>query len=402
MSRGARDMVKQICSARRPKEQLRLSIVVAAALWWIALALLSRLSWSALQLEWDLPASVAILAFFPLCILAGALPVLLFPLRWRAGAADSERRINGHIRVLFLIAVGLFVLQCVIQLPPALSDDPMNARLDWGFKFLHVATEIVIRAAVLAAAGTIAHRGRLSMHACLVIAVSIGYAFLVVSRGLILEFMIYFVLATVVARAHGSFRFSIRPRQVLAVLAIAGLFVAYGQWRQGADFSVAEYGEMLLDSDAAGWFFGYFLVNFDNLALLIMENYGNEAPTNVFGPLLQSLQLLPYEAVDAYLYVGKFNLGTALRPYVLDLGPWAGGVSFAVIWGASLLLPNTCTSRTNRFAIIIALAYYALVFPVTNRLEVLAYFGPLLLLVLGDRMRGRVGQRASVRGDGES
>ena len=92
MSRGARDMVKQIWSARRPKEQLRLSIVVAAALWWIALALLSRLSWSALQLEWDLPASVAILAFFPLCILAGALPVLLFPLRWRACAA---RRLRG-------------------------------------------------------------------------------------------------------------------------------------------------------------------------------------------------------------------------------------------------------------------------------------------------------------------
>lgn len=295
-------------------------------------------------------------------------------------------RLLRPIRLLFYFVLILFLLQSLIFVPPALSSDPSSARLEWGFKYVHVATEILVRAGVLACVGTAVMKGRLSFSDLCIMFAAETYAILVVSRGLILEILIYFAFAYILISYRKYSKFRIRSKHVFPFIAIWLIFVIYGEWRQGDDFSISEYGGMLIDSNAIAWVFGYFFVNLDNLALVIMENFKNDSITNVFGPLLQSLQILDYKEIDDYPYVGKFNLGTALRPFVIDYGPWLGGIAFALIWSLVLLLPNLCYFASTRIAIVISLAYMSLLFPVTGRMEQPPYLIPLLLIILSDRL----------------
>jgi oligosaccharide repeat unit polymerase len=361
---------------------MRVYIVIASCVWWLVLALSSRLELSLLQVSWSAEASFAIFVYFPFCILLGLIVVTLFPMR---RIDFHEGRIHKEIRFLFFLCIMAFVVQSLFALPPALSSDPMNARLEWGFKYVHVATEILIRTGVLVCLGAAVNRGRITRADLWILLSAIIYAFLVVSRGLILEFIIYIIFASVLNARTTYQNIRIRPKHLIALALVCGLFVIYGEWRQGMDFSISEYGEMLFDSNTLAWIFGYFLVNFDNLALLIMEGFHNSAISNIFGPLFQTLQIMNFDEVDDYLYVGKFNLGTALRPFVLDFGPWVGGLAFTALLSAVLLLPNFCRFNSSRYAILISLAYMAFIFPITSRLELPAYIFPLLFIIMVDR-----------------
>ena len=375
-------------------------IVLFAFIWWLLVAIASRVEMSSLQIPWDNTASLYILLYFPACILFGFIPVLLFPLKPSLEPIKEKSQVHNFLRMLFCISIALFFLQSLIYVPPAFNADPSLARLEWGFKYIHVVTEILVRVGVLACVGVAVTKGRISFGDLCLMLTAETYAILVVSRGLIFEFFIYFIFASVLISNRKYFGFSVRKKHVFSLAMIWLLFVIYGEWRQGDDFSISQYGGMLFESHTLAWIFGYFLVNLDNLALVIMENFHNHSVTNVFGPILQSLQILNYKEIDDYLYVGKFNLGTALRPFVIDYGSCLGGFVFAMLWSLALLLPNLCYFSSTRFAVIISLAYMSLLFPVTGRIEQPPYLFPLLLIIFVDRfywLLTRIHKKAALR-----
>ena len=364
---------------------VRIYILIVATFWWLLLASINSLELSLLQVKWSFEATFAIYIYIPACFVICIIPILAFPLKSIPDSVFIERRIEMPLRILFYFFIFLFLIQAIIFTPPAFTGDPSAGRLEWGFKYVHVLTEIFIRAGVLACVGAAASRGYISRADAMVLLAGVIYAILVVSRGLILEILIYFIFGSILSARQKFISFKISRKHIVWFGIIWLVFVAYGEWRQGDDFSISEYGEMLIESNAISWIFGYFLVNYDNLALLIMNDYRNDSLTNIFGPLLQTLQILKYENIDDYLYVGRFNLGTALRPFVLDYGPWLGGLAFSILLSLVLLLPNLCRFSSSRFAILISLTYMTLLFPVTSRIEVPAYIFPLILIIIFDR-----------------
>lgn len=357
--------------------RIRYLIVLGACLWWLTLASLSRLNLSRLQLGWTAEVKILILVFLPLCVLAGLIGV------W-GGYCPKPRANKKHqvIYYVFWFFMILFAIQCVIYLPPAFSADPNEARLEWGFKYVHVLTEVVVRTTMLVCVGSAIARGRFRSIDRWIILASILYTLLVVSRSFLLEMVFYWVLAVYLISRNLTGRGSIRPKHALLFLSIFLIFIVYGNWRQGSDFSIVEYGEMLIDSNVLAWIFGYFLVNYDNLALLVMENFKNESTSNLFGSLIQTLQLGKFDFVDDYLYVGKFNLGTAIRSYVLDFGPWVGGLVFAVIWILVVASPSFCRSKGTQYAAILLIAYIGFCLPITGRMEQPPYLFSLVWVVV--------------------
>jgi oligosaccharide repeat unit polymerase len=364
---------------------VRIYILILATLWWLLLASINSLELSLLQVEWSFDATFAIYIYIPVCFLICIIPILTFPLKSIPDSVFRERRIELPLRIFFYFFIFLFLIQAIIFTPPAFTGDPSAGRLEWGFKYVHVLSEIFIRAGVLACAGAAASRGYISRADAMVLLASVIYAILVVSRGLILEILIYFIFASILSSRQKFISIKIRRKHIIWFSIIWLVFIVYGEWRQGDEFSISEYGEMLIDSNVIAWIFGYFLVNYDNLALIIMNDFRNDSLTNIFGPLLQTLQILNYEEIDDYLYVGRFNLGTALRPFVLDYGPWFGGLAFSLLLSLVLLLPNLCRFSSSRFAILISLTYMTLLFPVTSRIELPAYVFPLILIIIFDR-----------------
>lgn len=360
--------------------RIRRLIVVGSCVWWLLLASLSRLELSLLQLVWTPAARLFIFLYVPLCIAAG-----LFGIQGRARhlkpAATREFAVTYCV---FAVLMFVFALQCVLYLPPALSGAPNDARLEWGFKYVHVITEIAIRTTVLLAIGTAVTRGRFLLRDRVLLLAALSYTVLVVSRSFMLEIIFYWALSSYLISRTGPKRRGLSTKHILLFVSVLPVFVLYGNWRQGSDFSIVEYGEVLVDSNALAWVFGYFLVNFDNLALLLMENFKNDAGSNLFGSLLQTLQIDTYKAVDDYLYVGKFNLGTGLRPYVLDFGPWAGGAIFALLWMALMAMPGLCRSKDARFATMALVGYMGFCLPITSRIEQPPYLFALIWILVAD------------------
>lgn len=348
------------------------------------MAFMSRFELSTLQRVWTAEEKLAIFIYLPMCILTGG---------WISAVLSRLSKIDvkhGSVNYymsgkIFLFLMFLFIFQCLIFAPPVLSDSPNDARLEWGVPIIHVLTEISIRVACLMVIGNACVRQNISTYDRRILVASIIYTILVVSRSFMLEIIFYWGFASLVSSyAQGRFFNRMFKAALLSVL-IVGIFIGYGNWRQGSDFSIVEYGEMTVDSNVLAWIFGYFLVNFDNLALLLSEQYTNSAFSNTFGSILQTLQIAKFEQVDDYLYVGKFNLGTAFRPFVLDYGVWVGGLVFLMLWTFVLLLPSFCRNSASRYALYALIAYSAFCLPITGRIEQPPYLFALIWILIADR-----------------
>lgn len=337
---------------------------------------------SRLQIDWPIEAHIVVFIFLPLCIAAGILGI----------GEDKQykpeillKRKSRYIYCLFWFFMFIFMIQCMLYLPPAFASDPNEARMLWDFKYVHVLTEIVIRTTTLLSIGSAIALGRFRAEHYRILLVSILYTILVVSRSYMLELIFYWGLASFLISWNLSLKIPIKFRHVCYSFLIFFIFIVYGNWRQGSSFSIVEYGEMSVDSNFLAWIFGYFLVNFHNLALLIVKNFQNGSISNVLGSLIQTLQLGVFEFVNDYPYVGKFNLGTAIRPFILDFGPWLGGLVFALTWVVMVAMPSLCKTRQTQYALIALIAYTAFCLPITSRIEQPPYLFPLIWIVLNDR-----------------
>lgn len=358
-------------------------IAAAAAVWWLILAVLSRLEISSLQKEFTEEAIFAIFFYFPFCILVSGFAAAFIN---RKPEIPLQRKILHYpiTKILFYVLILIFLLQCIIYIPPGLSDSPNEARLEWGLPILHVLTETTIRVVCLITIGNACARQQILPRDRYILIACIIYTIIVVSRSFMLEIIIYWGLAILAISAEKESLRKMILKLILFFAAVVGIFIGYGNWRQGNDFSISEYGKLFIDLDVIGWIFGYFLVNFDNLALIVIEQYKNEAASNVFGSIIQTLQIAKFDQADDYIYVGKFNLGTAFRPFVMDFGILGGGLVFFLMWTTFLTALSLTKTIASRYATAALLVYCAFCFPITSRLEQPPYlFAFIWILLLG-------------------
>ncbi len=370
---------------RKPGFDIRLKIVIAAAAWWLLLAALSQMEISTLQQVWTFESKLAIFLYFPACIVVGGVLAVILSNRIILNVKAELTKFPFTERVFYSFML-VFFTQCLIFIPPALSSTPNDARLDWGLPIVHVLTEIIIRVMCLIVVGNVCVRKRILAHERWILIASFVYTVLVVSRSFMLEIIFYWGLASIVCSSGKTTKISNILKYTVFLSVIFGVFIGYGHWRQPSDFSIVDYGEVLIDSKALAWVFGYFLVNFDNLALLINEHFRNDSFSNIFGSVLQTLQIQKYENVDDYLYVGKFNLGTAIRPFVLDFGVWVGGGMFIVLWTFFLITSSWCKKLSTHYSVLMLIAYSAFCLPITGRIEQPPYLFALIWILMADRL----------------
>lgn len=364
---------------------MRTKIVLVATLWWLLLAILSRLELSSLQRIWTTEEKLTIFFYLPMCIIAGGWISIAFSKRMDLNQRGISENFFITEKIFFALMI-LFFAQCIVFTPPVLTDSPNDARLEWGIPIVHVLTEISIRVACLTVIGNACVRQKISARDRWILIASIAYTVMVISRSFMLEIIFYWGFASIFSSYAQRNTFKKSLKASLLVVLVVGVFIGFGNWRQGSDFSIVEYGNMATDSNVLAWIFGYFLVNFDNLALLISEQYSNAAFSNTFGSILQTLQLARFEQVDDYLYVGKFNLGTAFRPFILDYGVWIGGLVFLFLWTLVLISPSFCRMSASRYALYALIAYSAFCLPITGRIEQPPYLFALIWILIADQI----------------
>ena len=352
-------------------------LVFFSSLLFFVFSLLSRLDISFLQTEWTDYSRFIIHLFLPLCLV---IPYY-FLKKDKKNNVLNEIGSNKSFDLFFVALYLFFLIQCIIYTPPIFSGNANFARLDWGVKYVHVITEIYFRFTVLLVLGRSVVQKKINYSDLLTLGSILIYTILVVSRSFLLEIIIYLILYLILTREiklRNIFKLSYYLFIVLIV------FVYFGDLRQGADFDIADYGEAKGDYGYLMWFFGYFLVNFDNLALLIDNNFTNDAQSNIFGSILQTLQITKFENVDNYLYVGKFNLGTAFRPYVMDFGGILGGIIFMLMWYIYLAQCYLVKNISSFYSILFLLIYISITIPITSRIEQPPYLFALILLRFKD------------------
>jgi oligosaccharide repeat unit polymerase len=362
-------------------------IIVCAALLWIILALISFfVKLSSLQITWSYESKLIIFLLFPTAVLAGIISVINDKVKLKY---LSNHKSDKWIKYSFYIIYIIFVLQCFYSTPPGLSPNPNIARLDWGMKYLHVITEILIRISLINFLSISICNGRFDRITKVIIILSIIYSLLVVTRSFLLEIIFYIIISQLIINyKNGKTIFNLRI--ILAVVIMITIFVVYGNLRQGDQFLITEYAMIDIDSSFVGWIFGYFLINFDNLALIINEGFKNNAFSNIFGSIIQTLQISEFTHVHDYLYVGRFNIGTALRPYILDYGYLTGVLTFGIIWIVTLLIPRFTITLTSRYSCLLLISYMAFCFPITSRIEQPPYIFPFLFFAIIRDIRYRI------------
>ncbi len=352
-------------------------LVFFTSLLFFLLASLSRLDISYLQTSWPIKSQLIILVYLPLCLL---IPYY-FLKKYKKNNSLYVNSTNNSIDFIFYGLYLFFVIQCLINTPPLFSGNANFARLDWGVKYVHVLTEIYFRFKVLVILGRCTVKQKISSSDLIIISCILMYCVLVVSRSFLLEIMLYIIFYFILTR-------NIKPHHIFKLsyylFILLFVFIYFGNLRQGVDFDISEYGEAKGDYGALIWFFGYFLVNFDNLSLIIENNFINDATSNIFGSILQTLQITEFKNVDEYLYVGKFNLGTAFRPYIIDFGSVFGGLTFTVMWYLCLKQCYIVKNLSSFYSILFLLIYIGVTIPLTSRIEQPPYLFVLILLRLND------------------
>lgn len=113
---------------------------------------------------------------------------------------------------------------------------------------------------------------------------------------------------------------------IIFLVGLTFLFEMLGELRMkdNLEFSISEYGQMRSTNKTIAWFFGYILAGYHNLALVIDSKFSNGFHFNWAGPLLHVLKIREYTEIDDYPYIGRFNLGTGFRSFVIDYGPFFG------------------------------------------------------------------------------
>lgn len=339
-------------------------------LWWLILACVSRIELSNLSLELSELSLITIFILIPLTLFFVGLINACCRLDVGKIRYTSSRFLS--IYFLFFIFLAIFFYGGISKGFPLFSYNPNEARLLWGLPVVHVMTEVIVRLVALITVAKIFFTGKIQPVKLMVLGVCVAYTILVVSRSFLLE-LLFYVAIGILARIYIARGFNVLFRySIFFFISIVLVFVLTGNLRQEDSFDIVDYGNMIYESNILAWFYGYFLVNFDNLILVIDTEATNSAFSNIFGPILNSTGILSYLEVNDYPYVGRFNLGTAYRSYIMDFGIW-GVFLLAFFWLLFVRVPFYFFG-VNRLVLIFMNLYFGFTLPITSRFFETPYF----------------------------
>tara|TARA_B100001989_G_C24551861_1_gene475907 strand:+ start:52765 stop:53991 length:1227 start_codon:yes stop_codon:yes gene_type:complete len=384
-------------------------ILILIPLWWELLALLSFIPISDLELGSTFRSNIHTLFLIPFILFF--FPFLTIKLFNIDKIITTYEKINfSFIYIFFYLFALISLFQFYFYGIPALDPNPDVARIDWeksGNLILKALAEITFRISFILTAGKIILKKKLNIINISTIIYSFLYCYLMSTRSLFMEYFFYIIMAYFIQSETIDFLkeksvifykkiFKLLKRNFLYLFFGSNaifIFILLGQIRmRGEDFNAFEYAQIdinipLILQPTISWLWLYLIANMHNLRLIIDESFTNDAFSNVFGGLLSAFKIVDYVEGNSYIYIGKTNLGTALRTWIMDFGPERGIIFFGLAWSLIILIYLNTKNIHIRSSLSITIIYYGFIIPITSRIEEVVYLAPILFLFFLDKVR---------------
>ena len=394
-----------------PKFQLQIYnkfILFLTPLWWEILVLISLVRFSDLELSSSLKSNLYTTIFIPVILFLFPFLTKKFILKDKKLTTFEKLKLS-NLNILFFLFLIISLIQFLKSGVPGLSTNPDLARTEWDLNIkLQILTEIIFRTSFLLTIGKIIIKEKLKISSKIIIFYVLLYSILSSARSFFLECLFYIFIAYLIKSETINFlkenslvfyKNIIKAIKRNFIYIFFGInlffiFIILGELRmRGEEFNAFEYSQAdinipLFLQPIVSWLWGYLVANMHNLRLIIDENFKNEAFSNVAGPLLSAFQIMDYVEVDSFIYIGKYNLGTALRPWIVDFGAEIGIIIFGFIWSLITLIPEKTKNIHLRSSLLILIIYFGLMIPITSRIQIIPFLVPMLILMFLDKIRG--------------
>ncbi len=357
---------------------------------WLIAFYLNRFRYSDLQYNWSVTTELYILIVPILCFfLASGICYFFSGYKGRIperfpGDPDFASGIAiiamAFISISYIILFYEFYTTGII---PALSSDISADRMSYTLPTIHVISEFLLKSGCfLVIYSYISQRKRIYLMFSLI---SIFYFILTASRSGVIEILLFSSFVYMMSKNYGLSSFS--GKLIPIIFSILIIFSVLGNVREGSDFSIDEYAQSRISNSTMSWFYSYFAVNMDNLALEMDYGSPNYNPSNTLSLFIEVFQLDKtlswYD--PSYDYIGRLNLGTGVRGFVNDWGNLGAAIALFVMF---FIISKLYSSRFKS-GIEVPFKAYILVgcfmMALTNRFLEIIPFAMLLTFYLMDR-----------------
>lgn len=306
---------------------------------WILYIIINRLRLSDLQIDWDdldlfklillIPLSSI---FFIFCI--NIFSILRLKISKKCKVFYKSYISNSKCLLVLLLVIILLVFDLVFNgVPLFLGESPeeLNAlRLDIRIPFVYSFSIVSLNVLIIF---LLFNKYSFYRNILLLTAITfyISHAFLMVARGSVvylacsisLYYLIYY---------KTKVRFSKFFTVLAGFIVLLILFDLAGEYREGSDFSIHDYGKFSKDIPASiAWLWGYVIVNLDNLVVILNDEH------DFSFKMLQNFSLTIFSLLGNDVtdyqdlpYIGRFNLPTGFGFVAYDFG-YFGILAFTTI-----------------------------------------------------------------------
>lgn len=376
-------------SARLQNMKRRSTILDFMILFWSFAFYVNSFKLLELQIKWD---SIGLAYMIYLLPIVAFLSTLLFsnghnkiPLKDR-----QKTVLTNVIFVLFAISYLLLIYEISITgIIPIIMDNIGEARLEYGLPGIHVVSEAFLKLAFYFSVYLLVIVKNKSYKNKSIIVLTILYFVITFSRSGLMQIGLFSMIIYTMRAGGGLVQ--LNTKKALALVSLLLVFSLLGNIRQGEDFNINEYTASKIDNSAVNWLYGYYFVNFDNLALSIVEDPIYFEGKRSFMFLTQLLgNKLSQEDFDDYSYIGRVNLGTGFRDFTLDWGMVLGTGALSFLVFVYMFFMNSIQTDLYTLYKCLFLTYVAL-FPMVNRLsDFIPFFISVFIVGVDLMLRAKV------------
>lgn len=347
---------------------------------WFFVFIINRLKLSNLQFTWSDEAFFFILLSVPIACICSTILFLISNSKISFTVTLIEIKSKKvDLLLYFLISVAFILLFYEFSVGgfiPILTNNINESRVSFGLDFYHIISEAFIKLSATISIFLLIKYGNKKYY--FLTGMVFFYFILTFSRSGIIELLFYSSIVYITVKKLTV----MQTTKILffGLIFIVLLFTILGTLRQGDDFSIIDYSELKINNQSLSWLYGYYFINLDNVAIIYDFAKPTYNPSNTLEVFINTFQLdSKFEWFSTeYDYIGKLNLGTFMRGYLIDWGPTGAFITMSIFLFFVLIVYNI--KHKSELAIVSGsyILTCVLLFPLTNRLNELI---PLFIII---------------------
>lgn len=346
--------------------------IICINFFWILYVCLNRLRLSELQVDWNIFDFIKIIAIVPFASIIFYCIENIFDISFKNKTYQIKNSTISNFRIfnVLMIIIILLTIDLIINPIPlfvAKSPEELNKlRLEIRIPILYSFSLISLNVLIIF---LLFKKSTLTRNTLIISAIIffIFHSTIMAARGSVI-YLLCSIVVYYLIYFKSNYKFIIYFIIINFFIISLYLFDIAGTFREGADFSIHEYGKFSTDIPSSiAWLWGYVIVNLDNLVLILNDEhmFSNKMLQN-FSITLFSLLGYDTSSYQDLPYIGRFNLPTGFGFIAYDFG-YFGVIIFMIVLFISLNL----VKKMSNFSIEWRVGYIffivgILIFPISN------------------------------------